>query len=415
MKDLKRVAIVGVLWNLSISPSVINSIKMWIRNNYLVDFIAIGTDMPEDKPFPCFVDEKMNVYEVPMKKINVPILRPMLNLISLIKFAYSHCKNKKYECVIGFDPAGLTVATVLGILSNTPVVYHSLELRLSRYNKTLNQKLNKMLERWCNKLAVYTLIQDEARAKCLIEDNKITSEKVLIVPNTYLQEGEIAEIKNSYLREKFGISEDKKIILHVGGLNKIYMVEELIQSVPTWPENCILVLHGWVWKESKRADYFGFLKELAKQSGFDNNRIFFSTDVLPQEDLDKMVSSADIGVALYHNTDLNIYNMASGKLFQYLKYGLPVITIDFPNLIELVEDKRCGICINDENEIGDAISKILSDYGVFSSNALKCFEEKYEFSRYYQNVIENIRNLGNKKTSDQKKGLYFHGFNSNKN
>jgi glycosyltransferase involved in cell wall biosynthesis len=413
MNDLKRVAIVGALWNLSISPSVINSIKMWIRNNYLVDFIAVGTDMPEDKPFPCFEDEKMNVYEVPMKKINVPILRPMLNLISLIKFTYPHCKNKKYECVIGFDPAGLTVATVLGILSNTPVVYHSLELRLSRYNKTLSQKSNKMLERWCNKLALYTLIQDEARAKCLIEDNKIDYEKVLIVPNTDLQEGKI--VKNKYLREKFDISEDKKIILHVGGLNWIYMVEELIQSVPTWPENCILVLHGWVWKESKREDYFGYLKELAKKSGFYNNRIFFSTDVLPQEDLDQMVISADIGVALYHNIDLNIYNMASGKLFQYLKFCLPVIAIDFPNLIELVEDNRCGICINDKNEIGDAISKILSDYEMFSSNALKCFEEKYEFSRYYQNVIEKIRNLRmQQKDHRLKKELNFHCFNSDK-
>jgi len=393
MKNTKRVAIMGDLWNLSISPSVTNSIKMWIRNNYLVDYIAIGKDMPEDKHFPCFEDEKMNVYEVPMKKINVPIIRPMLNLISLIQFTYSHCKNKKYECIIGFDPVGLTVATVLGILSNIPVVYHSLELRLSRYNKTLSQKLNKMLERWCNKRAAYTLIQDEARAKCLIEDNRITREKVLIVPNTYLQEGEIIKIKNGYLREKFNISGDKKIILHVGGLNRIYMVEELINSVPTWHENCILVLHGWVWKESKSEDYFGYLEELAKKCGLYNNRIFFSTDVLPQEDLDKMVSSADIGVALYHNIDLNVYNMASGKLFQYLKYGLPVIAIDFPNLKEVVEGNRCGICINDKNAIVDAIRKILSDYDVFSSNALKCFEEKYEFSRFYQDVIEKIRDL----------------------
>ena len=396
MRNVRRVAIVGPLVDLSVCPSVTSSLRMWIRNNYFVDYIAIKA-MAEYKRFlPFFKDEKMCVYIIPMRirKINVPILGGMINILGLIISSFRHCKGKRYECFIGFDPLGLTVATALGRLSNTPVIYHSLELTFSSDAKTLSEKLYKMLERWCNKRAAYTITQDEARAKCLIEDNNIINEKILIVPNTYLQEGKI--VRNRYLREILDISEDKKIILHVGGLIWYNMVPELISSVPTWPENCVLVLHGWVRRGTEKGDYLGYLgylRELTEGSGLYNKRIFFSTDVLPQEDLDKMVSSADIGIALYHNVNLNFYNMASGKLFQYLKCSLPVITIDFPSLKKVVEDNCCGICINDKNEIAEAIRKILSNYETFSSNARKCFEEKYEFSRFYQNVIEKVSNL----------------------
>ena len=366
---------------------------MWIRNNYFVDYIAIKAMAGNKRFLPFFKDEKMSVYIIPMRKrkINVPILGGMINILGLIISSFRHCKGKRYECFIGFDQLGLTVATALGRLSNTPVIYHSLELAFSSDAKTLSKKLYKMLERWCNKRATYTITQDEARAKCLIEDNNIINEKILIVPHTYLQEGKI--VRNRYLREILDISEDKKIILHVGGLTWYNMVPELISSVSTWPENCVLVLHGWVWKESEQEHYLGYLRELAEGNGLYNKRIFFSTGFLPQGDLDKMVSSADIGVAFYHNINLNFYNMASGKLFQYLKCSLPVITIDFPSLKKVVEDNCCGICINDKNEIAEAIRKILSNYETFSSNARKCFEEKYEFSRFYQNVIEKVSNL----------------------
>lgn len=391
-ENTKRVAMVGALWHISVSPSVINSVRMWIRNNYVVDFIAIDTQ-PEISFQTRFQDEKLNVYvrnNQPVR-IGIPLLGGALAMLSLVAFSLRCCKGKKYDCIIGYDPLALSIATALRIFLAAPVIYHSLELYIPGRDWSWRRRLTKMLERWCNRKASYSIIQDEVRAKCLIEENRIDKSKVLIVPNSFLQDAKTE--KNDYLRARFGIGRDKKIVLHIGGMVRYNMVEELIESVPEWHNDCILVLHGWVWQSDIKNDYLNLLKEMAQRSGLYDTQIFFSTEFLSQEALDKMVSSADVGVALYHNVDLNFFNMASGKLLQYLKCGLPVVTMDFPNLKEIVEGNRCGVCINDKSEIANGIKEVLSHYDEFGDNAYKCFQDKYEYSRHYQKVIGKIIEL----------------------
>jgi glycosyltransferase involved in cell wall biosynthesis len=112
--------------------------------------------------------------------------------------------------------------------------------------------------------------------------------------------------------------------------------------------------------------------------------------MVPYETLDDLIASADIGLAFYRPIDLNYLNMASGKLLHYLKCGLPVIATDFPNLRQILEENHCGICVPDENGIVEAARQILGNHDFWSANAARCFQEKFEFERSFDAVIEHI-------------------------
>jgi glycosyltransferase involved in cell wall biosynthesis len=106
-----------------------------------------------------------------------------------------------------------------------------------------------------------------------------------------------------------------------------------------------------------------------------------------------MLCSADIGLAWYADRDdpTNYYiGSASGKLFHYLKHGLPVVTNRFPGLPEIVEAHDAGICLEHEAGIGDGLVKIEQEYNHYSRNARACFVN-YEFSSRFSKVLDFIQ------------------------
>jgi len=380
--------------NLSNFPPVANCARIWARNGFFVDIIM----HPSGEAFSnYFKESNINIvtFSFPFKETAFLTHRNKylswamrkIRYFFYIKNSLSYCKDKQYKYFIGFDPEGLIAATILSKLLKikTPVVYHSLEL-LSLDTNSLRAKFNKYLEKRCNKRAIYTIIQDENRAELLMKENEIRREKILIVPNTNI--GTLTnKIKDNdnHWRRRFGIEESKKIILYAGCLSQWAELEKLIKSIEFWPDDAVFLLHGWCSDD----DYFELLRRTAEP--YKDKVIFSSVGILPEDEYDHLVSSASIGVAWYKKSILNIFHIgaSSGKVFQYLRCGVPVITNDLPDFKKLIEGNNCGICVSSEREIGEAIRKILADHEIYSQNAFKCFE-KYEFSKSYQAVIDKL-------------------------
>jgi hypothetical protein len=59
------------------------------------------------------------------------------------------------------------------------------------------------------------------------------------------------------------------------------------------------------------------------------------------------MASGDIGTAFYSNININNYYCASNKLYEYIAMGKPVITNDYPGLLERVERFGQGICLKE--------------------------------------------------------------------
>ena len=103
-----------------------------------------------------------------------------------------------------------------------------------------------------------------------------------------------------------------------------------------------------------------------------------------------------IGFALYGSQDLNhkYTGLSSGKMFNFMKVCVTIITNNTPSCKKAIDETGCGVCINDINETGNAIRKILKREDDFRLNCLKYFHN-YSFERNYQKLIESIENIIN--------------------
>ena len=288
-----------------------------------------------------------------------------------------------YDVIIGVDHIGLWIATFAGQRLNTPVVYFSLEL----YTPTNPvQQVVKFAERKCNQRAAFTVVQSTERARHLQRYNRINTDSIVLVPNSPLGDAEYR--RTDYLRRRLDIHPKQKIVLQIGAIADTSLNQELAGSLILWPNDLAMVMHG-----STRRDDDPYLATLRSVAG--QGKLYLSTERVSYDQLDEVVASADIGLALYANIDPNWYYIAfaSGKLAQYLKVGLPIITVDFPDLRAVCEKYRCGLTVADVQEIPEAVRIIMANYGEYSENAVRCFQEAYHFERHFESVLHRLNQL----------------------
>lgn len=139
-----------------------------------------------------------------------------------------------------------------------------------------------------------------------------------------------------YLREALGVSKDHLLIILQGtGINVDRGGEELIEAVRR-TENISLLIAG-------SGDVVPKLKIMVSNHSL-GDRIKF----LPKMSWEKMMSytkSADIGVSLDKDTNMNYRFILPNKLFDYLSAGIPVIASDLIEVNKIVKENNCGIII----------------------------------------------------------------------
>jgi glycosyltransferase involved in cell wall biosynthesis len=118
------------------------------------------------------------------------------------------------------------------------------------------------------------------------------------------------------------------------------------------------------------------------------HKVKFKGSIRPERVYEIVYSQSDVGLALLDYLPLckgNIGNMSNNKLFEYLKFGLPVICTDFVLWKEVVEKYNCGICVNPNNldEIVSAIAYFKSNPGaikVMGENGKRIVSERFNWS-----------------------------------
>lgn len=294
---------------------------------------------------------------------------------------YRRCNKEQRQILIGADPPGLWAAALTARKTSNPYIYFVKEMFLSGDARNLFDRIIKCLEKKANKNAMFTVEFDETRAGFLREDNGLSAASILIIPNAPL--GKPNPERSRYFREMFGIGEDMKIALYTGGIADYNLTYEHITSMETWPENVVLVMHCW-----GREEEMGKLKNFASRF---SREIYFSTKMLPFNEVEKIYSSSDIGFALYGDQDLNhkYAGMSSGKLFSFMKACVPIITNNSPSCKKAIEETGCGICIGEMSEIGNAIQQILERESEFRANCERNFPT-FSFESNYLQLMKAV-------------------------
>ncbi len=405
MKEKKRIAIFQANWGIQLQT--VNFLKMFVKEGFSVDFFLLECS----EKFDSLDQLQCNTYRFSLetrpwkeykKKIrqivvafNYFILDPLLGEkkiipAKIIKESLNIINKNEYKCIIGIEKAGLIWAGILAQESGIPLIYYSLELlsnnwiKQMRLLKSFRYLKIRRIEKKYHKKAVATIIQDDLRAKEIIRYNKIKRTDKIFLPVSTL--GKPIMHKSNYLREMLNIDRNKKIILQFGLIDNYRLSDKIAMAAQSFPEEFVLVFHGTVLKP-------GILEKIKKIDV--NKRIIISSHLAPPEDIDNLISSADIGLCFYNNKTRNdlLAGFSSEKLARYLRCGVPTVAFDYLSFYNSIEKNKCGICISSLSDLTRAINKIFSQYDFYRNNSFKTYLQHFEFSSQFTKVINYINDV----------------------
>ena len=169
----------------------------------------------------------------------------------------------------------------------------------------------------------------------------------------------------------FSLSKEEKVILHAGWIHDAMCVDKMAESAQIL-EATIQV--SFSRKRKKRSPDENFIRHVCGLSG---NKLLLSLNPVSFEEIDKVFSSAQIGLIAYEKNyggGRENAHKASGKLGHFLKCGVPVIALDLPGYREMFVKYKCGMIFENFEEIQNCIEKIFSDYELYKAGALRCFK-----------------------------------------
>ena len=176
----------------------------------------------------------------------------------------------------------------------------------------------------------------------------------------------------------------KKVILYQGiFLDKERRLEEFIQAVNSLPEEYVFIAMG------KGSDLYESLKR-----NYFSERILFIDFIKPPYHL-LITQLASIGVLSYFPISRNIATVlnplycAPNKIFEYGRYGIPMISNDVPGLFYAYLQDHCGLAIPypiKVEGIKDAIIEIMDNYTYYSEGA-KEYYNSVDFVKIVRDIL----------------------------
>ncbi|MBN1108295.1 MAG: glycosyltransferase family 4 protein [Bacteroidales bacterium] len=194
-----------------------------------------------------------------------------------------------------------------------------------------------------------------------------------------------------FSRDELGIPRDHLfLILQGGGINIDRGAEELVEAVSRLDKVTLLIAGS--------GDVIDDLKEKTIVLNC-YDRIKFLPP-MPWEEMMRYTRSADAGVTLDKDTNLNYRFSLPNKLFDYISAGIPVIAGDLPEVSRIIGEHDCGIIIPQVTveEIAAAIMKLRDDRellnklrqnAVNASGTLTWDSESKNVKKLYSEIISS--------------------------
>jgi glycosyltransferase involved in cell wall biosynthesis len=383
-----------------------HSIELWTRKGYTVNLVQFKDEHIQN--LGSELEKKYNLIQIPYPLI-------FRSIFYLVKFAFRSIRKlgfdklstigdgidylfkgyyyviftlfklRKHESTyyIGGDPPALYAAYLLSKKRKKKLIFWELELLLENEQSDFGRRLFKKIEKKCSKYVICAIEFGEKRCELLREENAIPdSVPIFSIPNSLLDEPKLE--RNYYFNEKFSIPREKKIVLFAGGIfTDAKEISDLWESVETWPDNFVLVIHSRIKPSLMQ-------KLVIPEKLKSNGKIFFNDEAVPYDMLNNIYASCDIGLILIRlkgemNSNLFYSDLSLGKLFRYLFSGVPVISRRLYGYTELIEKNGVGLCFDDPIEINKLIYKIFQQENYYKTNCLS-FCKSYSFNKYHAHL-----------------------------
>lgn len=256
----------------------------------------------------------------------------------------------RFDILVANDLDTLLPNYLISKLKGLPLVYDSHE-----YFTGVPELQNRPFVRWIWK-SIEKAIFPKLKYVLTVSDSiarQYESEyglKPLTVRNCARNPGSI----RPFTRKEIGVPDDHLLLVFQGtGINVSRGGEELIDAISLTQKVTLLVIGS--------GDALDTLKSKVRELNL-GERIRF-IDKLPWKELMMYTKSADAGLSLDKNNNLNYAFSLPNKLFDYLSAGIPVIAGDLPEVSKIISENNCGIIISEvtSHKISEAINELLSN------------------------------------------------------
>ena len=196
---------------------------------------------------------------------------------------------------------------------------------------------------------------------------------------------------STYLRQRLGLSDDRRLILYQGGVQPERGLVELVQSLALLPEDHVLIFLGF---------NLGNYQETIRRE-IDRLRLqprVYLLEALPREQLLEATASADVGIQLLAGLNLNHRLTLPNKLFEYMMAGLPFISTDWPEVGRVVRQTGAGVAIASitPEAIAAGIRQVLTDpvkYAAMRQAGLAAARAEFNWERQAAKLLRLYADL----------------------
>lgn len=168
-------------------------------------------------------------------------------------------------------------------------------------------------------------------------------------------------------------------IISTAGCDMSRTTGKMVEAMKGLGDGYELLLIG----ESDEEDEL-IVRKTIQSLGLTNVKIFPRMD---QDHLKYFIENSQVGMVTYHQRDLNNKYCASGKIFEFLFEGKPVVTSTNPPLKEFCEKYKIGQASDDYEQ---AIRLIAENYGRWQ-NSVQRFVSRVQVEKNNHKLVERIR------------------------
>ena len=334
-----------------------------------------------------------------------PSLPPGVRVHVVESWRKSHCEVGRilsergpFDLFVAVDMQALFALDPFLDRIHAPMAYVSLELTFSdeirRFGGPEDARL-KLIEGEAGRRARLVIIQDSVRARLLAEENGMDPRRFVFLPNAPADPG-IPCRNSDRLRERFGISENRRILLHTGSFDTWTAGEELLAAAAHLPDDWVLIIHS-----RQRPVAGSYLAR--KLAEVDHESVVFSTEPLPFDRYPELVASCDAVLVLYKPGE-NVYlgrnlrhiGLSSGKFSYACCAGKPVVANDVGEYRSIFQEHGCGMIWEnpeDPRGLGRLLADNVSRLAAMGRAARTFFLDHLDFGRNLPPVLDRMTSL----------------------
>jgi hypothetical protein len=133
------------------------------------------------------------------------------------------------------------------------------------------------------------------------------------------------------------------------------------------------------------------IKNMINDKGISNVHLI---DRLKVNELKYFLKKCDIGIVNYHKKDMNNKYCASGRIYEFLFEGLPVVTTENLPLIDVCNNFNVGVA---DDSYKEGIKEVAERYAFYAENVkryINNLDKEKHFFKLAQEIKESIKNMG---------------------